>query len=55
MLSQIEIVRDERLFKYLTIVFVAKNGRSQAGRDYGYLQLEQVPHIVEFDEDGVIS
>ena len=40
---------------YLNIEFVAKNGRSQAGRDYGYLQLEKVPQIVEFDEDGVIS
>lgn len=39
----------------LDIEFVARNGRSQAGRDYGYLQLERVPQLVEIDEDGVIS
>ena len=39
----------------LVVVFVAKNGRTQTGRDYGYLQLEQVPQLMEIDEDGVIS
>lgn len=39
----------------LDIAFVAKNGRSQSGRDYGYLQLMQVPQIINIDDDGVIS
>lgn len=37
------------------VVFLARQGRSQSGRDYGYLQLQRVPVIVEVDEDGVVS
>ena len=37
------------------ITFTAKNGRTQSGRDYGYLQLEQTPVVFEMDDDGVLA
>lgn len=41
--------------EYMQVVFTARCGVTQGGRNYDYLELERVPELVDVDQNGEIS